>query len=64
MIRYDNSGVNNGVKAFLDNKKQGLKNPVVIINLGAGNRNRTGMGFDTRRILSPVRLPVPPPRQN
>ncbi|MDK2878743.1 MAG: hypothetical protein PWR06_1459, partial [Thermoanaerobacteraceae bacterium] len=29
---------------------------------GAGNRNRTGMGIATRRILSPVRLPVPPPR--
>ncbi|MDN5302529.1 MAG: hypothetical protein PWQ60_2043, partial [Thermoanaerobacteraceae bacterium] len=25
---------------------------------GAGNRNRTGMGIATRRILSPVRLPV------
>jgi hypothetical protein len=30
--------------------------------LGAGDRNRTGTGFDSRRILSPVRLPVPPPR--
>lgn len=29
---------------------------------GAGNRNRTGMGIATRRILSPVRLPVPPSR--
>ncbi len=31
---------------------------------GAGNRNRTGMGISTRRILSPVRLPVPPPRHS
>ena len=29
---------------------------------GAEDRNRTGTGFDSRRILSPVRLPVPPPR--
>jgi hypothetical protein len=27
---------------------------------GARDRNRTGTGFDPRRILSPVRLPVPP----
>ena len=30
---------------------------------GAGDRNRTGTGISTRGILSPVRLPVPPPRQ-
>ena len=29
--------------------------------LTARNRNRTGTGFNSRRILSPVRLPVPPP---
>ena len=29
---------------------------------GAEDRNRTGTMFDHRRILSPVRLPVPPPR--
>ena len=29
---------------------------------GAEDRNRTGTKFDLRRILSPVRLPVPPPR--
>ena len=29
----------------------------------ARNRNRTGTGFNSRRILSPVRLPVPPPGQ-
>ena len=31
--------------------------------LGAGDRNRTGTVFEDRRILSPVRLPVPPLRQ-
>ena len=28
----------------------------------AGDRNRTGTGGKSRRILSPVRLPVPPRR--
>ena len=28
----------------------------------AGDRNRTGTIVTNRRILSPVRLPVPPPR--
>ena len=28
----------------------------------AGNRNRTGTGVTTHRILSPGRLPVPPLR--
>ena len=32
-------------------------------NLGAEDRNRTGTVVTYRRILSPVRLPVPPPRQ-
>ena len=31
--------------------------------IGAEDRNRTGTIFEDRRILSPVRLPVPPPRQ-
>jgi hypothetical protein len=31
---------------------------------GAEDRNRTGTVVTYRRILSPVRLPVPPPRQN
>ena len=31
---------------------------------GAENRNRTGTVVTYRRILSPVRLPVPPPRHN
>ena len=31
-------------------------------NLGAEDRNRTGTVVTYRRILSPVRLPVPPPR--
>ena len=30
---------------------------------GAEDRNRTGTKFNPRRILSPVRLPVPPLRQ-
>ena len=30
--------------------------------IGAENRNRTDTVFAHRRILSPVRLPVPPPR--
>ena len=34
---------------------------VIIIN-GAEDRNRTGTVVTYRRILSPVRLPVPPPR--
>ena len=29
---------------------------------GAGNRDRTGMILSNRRILSPVRLPIPPLR--
>ena len=33
-----------------------------IFYFGAEDRNRTGTGFNARRILSPVRLPVPPPR--
>ena len=39
--------------------------PRVIILLkkyGAEDRNRTGTVFNHRRILSPVRLPVPPLR--
>ena len=36
---------------------------VIIIN-GAEDRNRTGTVVTYRRILSPVRLPVPPPRQH
>ena len=30
----------------------------------AGDRNRTGTGGKSRRILSPVRLPVPPRRHS
>ena len=30
---------------------------------GAAGRNRTGTGITSRGILSPLRLPVPPPRQ-
>ncbi len=36
---------------------------IVCIGLnGAEDRNRTGTVVTYRRILSPVRLPVPPPR--
>ena len=31
---------------------------------GAGDRGRTGTIGKDRGILSPVRLPIPPPRQN
>ena len=34
----------------------------LIFRLDAENRNRTGTVVTYRRILSPVRLPVPPPR--
>ena len=34
----------------------------LIICYDAENRNRTGTVVTYRRILSPVRLPVPPPR--
>ena len=42
---------------------QKTKNSVNFNNLlsfGADGRNRTGTRFNPRRILSPVRLPVPP----
>ena len=32
--------------------------------MNAGDRNRTGTKFNPRRILSPVRLPVPPRRHS
>ncbi len=31
---------------------------------GAEDRNRTGTDVSIRRILSPLRLPVPPPRHD
>ena len=34
----------------------------VVLDYYAGDRNRTGTSIATRRILSPVRLPVPPRR--
>ena len=34
-----------------------------FIFFGAEDRNRTGTVVSNRGILSPVRLPVPPPRQ-
>ncbi len=35
----------------------------LVLFSGAGNRNRTGTGVASHRILSPGRLPVPPLRQ-
>ena len=32
--------------------------------IGAPGRTWTGTGFNTRGILSPLRLPIPPPRQH
>ena len=34
-----------------------------LFSFAAGDRGRTGMRFMSRRILSPVRLPIPPRRQ-
>ena len=34
----------------------------LLKTINAGDRNRTGTGGKSRRILSPVRLPVPPRR--
>ena len=34
-----------------------------MFNIGAADRNRTGTDITIRGILSPLRLPVPPPRQ-
>ena len=36
---------------------------IIVILHGAEDRNRTGTRGKSRRILSPVRLPVPPLRQ-
>ena len=35
---------------------------ISLFYFNAGDRNRTGTGGKSRRILSPVRLPVPPRR--
>ena len=35
----------------------------LIRSFGAEDRNRTGTNLTIRGILSPLRLPVPPPRQ-
>ena len=42
-----------------------IKKIVIYLSkkLGAEDRNRTGTVVTYRRILSPVRLPVPPPRR-
>jgi hypothetical protein len=37
-----------------------LLHPATLFLIGAEDRNRTGTGGKSRRILSPVRLPVPP----
>ena len=39
-----------------------LQNRINTAFFNASDRNRTGTGFKSRRILSPVRLPVPPLR--
>ena len=39
-----------------------MKVYLLFKKLGAEDRNRTGTVVTYRRILSPVRLPVPPPR--
>ena len=33
---------------------------IMSLLIGAQGRTWTGTGFNTRRILSPVRLPIPP----
>ena len=48
-------------RTFLLNKKEMLISQHLFLN-NAGDRNRTGTGGKSRRILSPVRLPVPPRR--
>ena len=39
-----------------------VKRSFICTSHNAENRNRTGTVVTYRRILSPVRLPVPPPR--
>ena len=39
-----------------------LRALIIKVKNGAEGRNRTGTVITHRRILSPVRLPVPPPR--
>ena len=51
VVVHKTTTINNTEK----NKQNNSKN--------AQNRNRTGTEFNFRRILSPVRLPVPPPGQ-
>ena len=46
------------LRAFHFYKKTRPQNAISFCN--AGNRNRTGTGVTTHRILSPGRLPVPP----
>ncbi len=41
----------------------GRCSPPELTTLGAGDRNRTGTRLNSRGILSPLRLPIPPPRQ-
>ena len=45
---------------FLRSKKRKAPDFSEALLQTARNRNRTGTGFNSRRILSPVRLPVPP----
>ena len=52
----------NRERSFLLYKKRAL--PKQSSHLNAADRNRTGTKFNPRRILSPVRLPVPPRRHH
>ena len=50
------------IKQFLCTKKRPNPFGLSLLLCNAGDRNRTGTGGKSRRILSPVRLPVPPRR--
>ncbi len=49
-------------KLFLERKKGSGETTGTLAITGAEDRNRTGTIVEDRRILSPVRLPVPPLR--
>ena len=60
---YNRAIARPGVKWILSIRNGFSKKTETIYATGAEDRNRTGTGFKARRILSPVRLPVPPLRQ-
>ena len=47
---------------IIKNKRNAVISTVLLFLLNAADRNRTGTRGKSRRILSPVRLPVPPLR--